>query len=146
MNWTEWADWFSYGHFRGKDIFVFDKKKISHELKNNMHQFRFCPFLRSKLIETVFKLLPDDVRVSKGSGWQYRENYQETPNSIKIVEKVKYEGFTDTNEFYADGVTPIGFKIAKEILQKALNQCGIGDLEVENIIPHVQVSSQKSFN
>ena len=135
MDWTEWAEWFLFGQFRNKDIFVFDKKRISHELKSNMHKFRFCPFLRIKLIETVFQLLPDEVKVSKGSGWQYKENYQETPNSIKIVEKVKYEGFTDTNEFYADGVRPIGFEIANNILKKAFNQCGISDVDPKTIIP-----------
>lgn len=135
MDWTEWARWFSYGNFRKKDIFVFDKKKIRHELANNMHKYRFCPFLRNRLVETVFYLLPNEVRVSQRTGWRYKQNYEKTPNSIKVIQTEKLNGFTTTNEFYSDGVVPIGFEVAKDLLKKAFKTCGINDVDIRGIAP-----------
>lgn len=135
MDWTEWANWFSYGSFRKKDVFVFDKERIKHELANNMHKYRFCPFLRNLLIETVFQLLPNEVRVSKRTGWKYKQNYEETPSSIRIVEKEKHNGFTTTREFYADGVVPIGFEVAREFLKRAFKACGVNDVDIRAIAP-----------
>jgi len=135
MDWTEWADWFSYGRFRKKDVFVFDKARIRHELENNLHAFRFCPFLRPTLIEAVFQLLPDDVRVSERKGWQYKRSYEETPNSIRIVQKEQQDGFVMTNEFNSDGVSPFGYKAAKYILTKAFQACGINDVNIRAVVP-----------
>jgi len=87
MDWSNWAGWFSYGKFVKDDIFQFDREKIAHELKTNLHQVRFCPSLRNTLIETVFKLLPEKIKVSKEGSWHYKEGYHQSPNSIKVVEK-----------------------------------------------------------
>lgn len=135
MDWVEWADWFTYGRFRKKNVFVFDKARIRHELDNNLHSVHHCPFLRRRLIETVFRLLPDDVRVSDRTGWQYKRSYQETPDSIKVVQKERHDGFVMTDEFYADGVAPIGFTVAREILKKAFKACGVRDIGVAQVLP-----------
>jgi len=135
MDWVDWADWFSYGRFTKRDVFVFDKARIRHELENNLRSVQHCPFLRRQLIEAVFGLLPDQVRVSDRAGWQYKRSYQETPDSIKVVQKERHDGFVMTDEFYSDGVSPVGYKVAREILKKAFKTCGIRDVDWRSIIP-----------
>ena len=69
MDWVKWSDWFSYGNFKkggllsARHIFVFDKKRIRHELETNLFQFRFCPHLDFKLVEAVLAQLPEEVEV-----------------------------------------------------------------------------------
>ena len=52
MEWTEWARWLSYGHFeragilKGRTVWVFDKERIEHEVRTNLHRYRYCPHLR----------------------------------------------------------------------------------------------------
>lgn len=135
MDWTEWARWFSYGNFRKKDIFVFNKEKIWHELSNNIHKHRLCPFLRNNLIKTIFHLLPNEVRVSQKNRWKYKKNYEQTIDSIKIIQKEKYDGYTTTDEFYSDGVVPIGFEVARDMLKKAFKSCAIDDVDIKAIVP-----------
>jgi uncharacterized tellurite resistance protein B-like protein len=135
MDWNEWSQWFSYGEFRKKDRFVFDKKRIRHELENNIHRFRFCPYIRRCLIDTVFQLIPEEAHVSRHSAWKYKKNYHETPNSIKIIQKEKHDGFTSVDEFYSDGVTPVGFDLAKDILEKAFKHCSIKDVDYRSFVP-----------
>jgi uncharacterized tellurite resistance protein B-like protein len=135
MDWVQWADWFTYGKWITKDTFEFDKDRISHEVEMNSHQMRFCPHYRGDLLHAVFALLPDRVQVSEREGWKYKENYEQTPNSIKIVQKTSQGGLTYTNEFFTDGVIPVGFEIAKGILKRAFSQCGITDVDVRVILP-----------
>ena len=134
MDWSEWAGWFSHGRFIKDDIFQFDREKIAHELKTNLHRVRYCPHLRKSLIETVFKLLPETVNVSKDGNWHYRGGYHQSPNSIKIVEKRKFGDLTAENEFFADGVNPFGYEVAGEILRKAFRFCGITDVDCKEIV------------
>lgn len=135
MDWVPGADWFTYGKWAGKDTFEFDKDRITHEVEANSHQVRYCPHLRHNLIQAVIALLPDRVRISEQEGWKYKENYEQTPNSIKIIQKKPQEGYTFTNEFFTDGVVPVGFDTAKAILEKAFSQCGITDVDMRIILP-----------
>jgi uncharacterized tellurite resistance protein B-like protein len=135
MDWVQWADWFTYGKWESNDTFQFDKDRIAHEVETNSHRLRFCPHLRRSLLQAVFQLLPDRVRVSNREGWKYKENYEQIPNSIKIVQKTTQDGFSSTNEFFTDGVVPIGFEVAKAILKRAFSQCGITDVDVRAILP-----------
>lgn len=135
MDWVQWADWFTYGKWINKDTFQFDKNRIAHEVETNSHRLRFCPHLRRDLLQTVFQLFPDCVRVADREGWKYKENCEPTPNSIKIVRKTTQEGFSYTNEFFTDGVVPFGFEVAKAILKRAFAKCGITDVDVRAILP-----------
>jgi uncharacterized tellurite resistance protein B-like protein len=135
MDWVEWADWFSYGKYIGNDVFQFDKQRIVHELENRLHGLRFCPHIRVNLIQAVVSFFPERVRVSDRDGWKYKENYQETPDSIKVVRKENYGGVTSAHEFYSDGVAPVGFEVAKAILKKAFAQCAVQDLDVKAVLP-----------
>ena len=133
MEWSDWADWFSYGHFRKKDVFVFDKARIFHEVHTNLHKVKFCPCLRPKLVEQVIALLPAEVSISSRSGWKYKETYEQTPTSIKVIQKEKEDGYTYTNEFHSDGVKPVGHAVANQILTKALKACGIVDVKAKEL-------------
>ncbi len=132
MDWIEWAEWLSYGSFKKKDVFVFDKKRIEYQLKTNYHRIRFCPHLRHRLIPAVLELLPSQIKIDQRL-WKYKESYGEGPNSIKIVVKEKEDGYTLTNEFYTDGVRPVGYSVAKEILTKALKKAGIQDVNIKSL-------------
>ncbi len=94
MDWGKWSDWFSYGSFKKAGLlkavhtFVFDKKRIRHELETNLFRFRFCPHLNFKLVEAVLAQLPNEVEVQQKGDWTYKEDYDESPSSIKIKEKI----------------------------------------------------------
>ncbi len=128
MDWISWADWFAYGKFSKKDVFEFDKNRITHELQTNLHKVRFCPCLRRNLVSKVLELFPERVRVSKRSGWEYRREYEEGPSSIKIVQKEVQDGFAYKEEFWTNGVSPMGYGVAADILKKALKACDIRDV------------------
>ena len=135
MEWTESAEWFSYGRFLSKDVFCFDKERMTHELNVHLHKVRYCPYIRPRLIDAVLRHLPDRARVAQREGWDYRASYRQTPTSIKVVKREDYDGVTMTNEFYSDGVVPVGFAVANAILSKALPECDIRDVDVSVILP-----------
>ena len=130
MDWVSWADWFSYGSFKksgllkSNAVFVFDKKRIRHELETNLYQFRFCPHIDFSLVEAVVELIPDEVEVKPKGQWAYKQDYQESPGCIKVKENVVEDGYTYTNEFYSSGVVPNSPELGLKILQKALKSCG----------------------
>ncbi len=133
MEWGAWANWLSYGQFKRKDRFILDKQRIQHELRNNVHSFRFCPFMRRALMEAVLETLPGEVKISEGHGWQYKESYERTPSCIKVVQTETEDGCTYKREFHADGVAPIGFQVGREILCQALKMCGITDVDANSV-------------
>lgn len=136
MHWSEFSQWFTFGHFKQKDVFVFDKKKIQAELEAASHRYRFCPFLRLPLIKTLLQLFPEEVTISRKSGWKYRGNAQETPNSIKVtIQEATADGAPVLREIYARGVAPIGFAVAKDMLRQAFSKCGITDVSYLSLIP-----------
>ncbi len=140
MEWTEWAGWFSYGRFEkagllgGKRIWIFDKARIEHELLNNLHRFRFCPFLRTKLLSAVLRALPDQVEITDKGPWRYNHSYQEGAGSIKVVEIEKSDGMEFREEYFADGVRPKGLGLLPEILAKAFVEAGVADIKSTDLV------------
>jgi len=131
MNWTEWADWFCYGKWE-KSGFIgskvqwrYDKDRIRHELATNLHRCRHCPHLNASLPEAVLRHLPDVVVPGTDKNWDYHQTYEEVPGAIKIVRKEQSEGFTFSDEFWADGVRPKGLSALADILAKAFHDAGI---------------------
>jgi hypothetical protein len=141
MEWTEWAKWFSYGRFersgilKGRGwIWIFDKPRIEHELSANLHRFRFCPFLRMRLIRAVLAALPDKVEITEGCGWQYSRSYGEVPGSIKMKDVSKTDGFEFESEFYADGVRPQGLREVERLLQRAFAEASVTDVDASSLV------------
>lgn len=130
MDWSKWADWFSYGSFRKggiwnkRHVFAFDKKRIRHELETNLFGFRFCPHLDFRLIEAVIEQLPDEVEVKPKGPWAYKQDYDESPGSIKIKEEVVEDGYSYTNTFFTSGVVPRTPELGLTILKKAFQSAG----------------------
>lgn len=130
MEWTEWAQWFSYGSWqkvglvRTSYVFVFDKERIRHELATNLFRFRFCPHMQQGLVEAVLKHFPEQVEVTSNGDWKYSHLYEAAPGSIKIIEREGTGSVTFTNEYYSDGVRPRGFAVLADILKKAFKECG----------------------
>ena len=132
LDWTEWADWLTYGKFTqsGKGAYwSFDKDRIRHEMMTSLHRYRYCPFLRSKLLETVLKLLPEKIEVMADNGWGLKECYDDSPNAMTVVKKTDY----GREETKYDGVRPKGLVALREIVIKALKECGISDISVDEI-------------
>lgn len=140
MDWADWARWFSYGKFvrsgvlKNTIVWVFDKERIKHELLTNLHKYRYCPFIRLKLCDAVLRHLPDQIDVASDKNWEYSRSYDEVPGAIKIVETKKEEGFTFTDEYYADGVRPRGLGILKELLASAFKDAEVSDVTVAQLV------------
>jgi hypothetical protein len=101
-----------------------------------MQNCKFCPFLRENLIYKVLELLPEKAQVGDRTGWKYKHDYQEGPNSIKVVEIQKQDDYEFKDEFYSDGVIPIGYSSAHNILKEAFRQCGITNVDINLLAPN----------
>jgi hypothetical protein len=140
MDWTDWAQWFSYGRWqkegflRSGYVFVFDKERIRHELAANRHRYRFCPFTRTQLAEAVLRHLPDQVEVTPDGHWKYNRAYEALPGAIRVTEREGSGDLVYTNEYYADGVRPKGYAILAEILKKAFDECRATDIEARALL------------
>jgi uncharacterized tellurite resistance protein B-like protein len=127
MDWNEWSNWFSYGRWEkagmlGKrNVWVFDKERIRHDLATNLHRFRFCPYLSQSFVAAVLSAFPDRVEITDNGPWKYHSAFEEVPGSIKITEKEGEGEFTYTREYYADGVRPRGLLPLSNILMKAFS-------------------------
>lgn len=141
MDWTEWSDWFSYGQFRttsglrGKrTIFIFDKKRIRHELETSLFNCKFCPYLQFDLIEAVLDEFPNRVTITNKSNWTYKQDYTESPDSIKVTMKITENGCTYVKEFYSSGVVPKSVSIGVNILKKAFEACHYDTEKVKGLL------------
>ena len=140
MDWTDWANWFSYGQWqkagflKNTVVFAFDKRRIQHELATALYRFRFCPHMRTTMIEAVLRNLPERVEVTSKGPWRYNRCYEEVPGSIKVVEKEESGGFTYPTEYYSDGVRPRGHDIYADILKKVLQECTCKDVSINNLV------------
>lgn len=136
MEWTDWAQWLSYGRWhksgflRSNYVFLFDKERIRHELSTNLYRYRFCPYMRTQFAEAVLKHLPDQVEVTPTSDWKYSRAYETSPGAIKVTEREGSGDFVYTSEYYADGVRPKGYGSLADILKKALDECKVTDIQV----------------
>jgi uncharacterized tellurite resistance protein B-like protein len=136
MEWTDWAQWLSYGRWeksgflRSNYVFVFDKDRIRHELATNLYRYRFCPYMRTQFAEAVLKHLPDQVEVTPTSDWKYSRAYETLPGAIKVIEREGSGDFVCTSEYYADGVRPKGYAVLTDILKKAIDECRVTDVKV----------------
>ena len=144
MEWTEWADWFSYGVFKTsglmnkKNKFVFDKKRIRHELEANLYRYKLCPYIQFDLIEAILNEFPDEVLPNSKGPWVYKRDYNETPGALKIIEKTSSNGYTYTDEYYSTGVVPKTVSIGLEILEKAFKACGYRSKEIRQLLEYTE--------
>lgn len=140
MDWTEWANWFCYGRWEkagilgGKVQWRFDKDRIRHELATNLFRYRFCPHLQSDLYEAVLRHLPDSVVPDSDPNWAYHRQYDQAPGAIKVVEKEGSGVLTYTNEFWADGVRPLGLRALADVLSEALQELGNSSVSVKDLL------------
>jgi uncharacterized tellurite resistance protein B-like protein len=127
LDWSDWSSWFSLGHWERigvlskRNVWVFDKARIRHNIATNIHRFRFCPYLHETFVEAVVLSIPEKVEISDNGPWKYNAVYEETPGSIKITEREGEGNFSFTREYYADGVRPRGLLPLKEILARAFS-------------------------
>lgn len=142
MSWASWEHWFSYGKFidfnsnTNEAVFVFDKSRIRHDLESNLYRIRLCPYLNVKLIENIFEIFPAEVEVSttKKTEWRFKEDYEQSPGSVFISEKVADGGLIYTSEYYSSGVIPNGQSVGLKILKKALDKLGISSEDMQAVL------------
>jgi hypothetical protein len=137
MDWSDWAPWLSYGSFSktlmgmGPYEWGFDKKRIRHELEANLFRFRNCPHLNFEFIEAVLEVFPASVCVEKSSDWTYSKSYEFAPGCIKIKEVEKTDFGSWTNEYFSDGMRPVGLSVFAEIIRGALAKVQRDDITPE---------------
>lgn len=140
MDWTEWSEWFCYGAWekggllRNKPKWRFNKQKILHELKTNLNKYRFCPHIQTELYEVVIKYLPETVSPDSDKHWDFHRNYEQVPGAIKVVVENKDDGFTCSDEFWANGVQPKGLDPLTEILSKAFKELSYNKISVKQLL------------
>ena len=106
-----------------RNVWIFDKERIRHDVATNLHRFRFCPYLNKDFVDAVVSAFPDRVEITDNGPWKYNNVYEETPGSIKIIEKEGDGEFSYSREYYADGVRPRGLLPLQDILNKAFSAC-----------------------
>ena len=140
MDWTGWADWFSYGQWEksdwlGQDYqWRFDKKRIRHELEASLYRYRFCPYLKTELVAAVLRHFPEVAIPGEDSAWGYRTVYEETPGAIKIVQQEGAGSYVFTREFWSDGVFPKGLSGLNEILSMALRDLKMREPSLSSLL------------
>ena len=140
MDWTEWSNWFSFGKWEKSGFlkstytFVFDKQRIRHDLETSLYRFRFCPHMRTKLMEAVFSHFPEQAEVTSDGPWKYSRCYEQVPGCIKVTVKEEIGSSFYTSEYYSDGVRPRGHALYSEVLKKAIQDCTCSDVSVSNIL------------
>lgn len=140
MDWTGWSRWFSYGKFvrsgvlKTTYVWVFDKERIKHELMTNLHRYRYCPFMRPRLIDAVLRYLPEQVNAASDRNWEYNRSHDEAPGAIKIVDVKREEGYTYKDEYFADGVRPKGLDILKNLLATAFKDAQVSDVTISQLV------------
>ncbi|MDU9050239.1 MAG: zinc ribbon domain-containing protein [Candidatus Electrothrix sp. Rat3] len=140
MGWNEWADWFGYGAFQSSDrgekvSFVFDKKRIRHELESNLYTCRLCPYLQLDLIEAILEVFPNKVTPRDKGNWKYKRDFTETPNSI-IVKTGTDFGLAYLDEYYSSGVLPSSIDVGINLLRKALRKCNRPSNDIKGVLEY----------
>ena len=77
----------------------------------------------------VLKYLPEIIVPEGDKNWSYRRGYEQTPGSIKVIEK----NDTFSQEYWSDGVRPIGHFVFVDVLKKALGDTGSSPLWLQNV-------------
>lgn len=127
------TDWLNYGRFIDQHTFVFDKDRILYELRQRLRVVRLCPYLDEKLVAAVMELLPDRVQVGATTGWDYRQTYQPDPSAIRVARTRRYGSFTDTEEFYANGVTCTSLEWPLQLIEAAAKRAGLAYLHTADL-------------
>ena len=78
----------------------------------------------------VLKYLPEVVIPEGDKNWNYRQVYNQAAGSIKVVEK----NASFMQEYWSDGVRPIGHYVLVDILSKSLRDIGNSPSWVQNLI------------
>jgi hypothetical protein len=140
LDWTEWADWFSYGRFTKSPsakhgvFFTFDKDRIRHDLEANVAGVRRCPHFRPSLLESLLATLPDQVEPGPNGDWQFNRAYQEVPGCIKVTEIDSSSGFEYKSEYFSDGVRPRGLGALHKLLKRVFTQSAVTDITADELL------------
>ncbi len=128
MEWSDWANWFTYGNFekvgmlKNQVAFKFNKEKIKHELSTNLFKCKYCPHLKFNFIEKALNKFPSEIIINDKSEWKYKRDYNEAPGAIKVISKTTEDGYTFTDEFYSSGVVPKSVSIGIDIIKSVINE------------------------
>lgn len=141
MEWSDWANWFTYGNFekvgllKNQVVFKFNKEKIKHELITNLFKCKYCPHLKFDFIEKALDKFPIEIIINDKSDWKYKRDYNETPGAIKVTTKTSEGGYTITDEFYSSGVVPKSLSIGMEIIKSVIKESNNFN-EIKQILEH----------
>jgi len=106
MNWQKDAAWFCYGYFESKEIFLLDKKKISHQLEQRLQSYHLCPYLARKKLPHIIQALPDKIMIDN-KAWDYQTTEKEILGAYRLENPLRW----------AFGVSPLNLNLAVEIIR-----------------------------
>jgi len=106
MNWQKDAAWFCYGHFENKQLFLWDKKKIRHQLENQLQPYRCCPHFDQKKLPQIIQALPDKIMIDNKT-WDYQTTDKEVLGAYRLENSLRW----------AFGVSPLNLTLAVEIIR-----------------------------
>jgi rRNA maturation endonuclease Nob1 len=141
MDWSDWANWFTYGNFekvgllKNQVVFRFNKEKIKHELSTNLFKCKYCPHIKFDFIEKILEKFPNEIIINDKSDWKYKKDYNETPGAIKVITKTTDDGYTFTDEFYSSGVVPKSISIGMELIKSVIKESNNFN-EIKQILEH----------
>lgn len=106
MNWQKEVEWLRYGYFENKEIFLLDKKKISHQLENQLQPYHLCPYLSRKKLPQIIQALPDKIMIDNKT-WDYQTTDREILGACRL----------ENSQRWALGVSPLNLNLAVEIIR-----------------------------
>jgi len=135
MDWTEWGDWFSFGHFSAENTFVFDKNRIRLELESKLASARLCPHLKLKFVKAVLSLMPAEAKLTPKGPWKYKECADDAPGAAKVMIEDDLTSITgDKRQGFVSGVIPRDRKLAGKIIQQALKKLSVNAKEYRDLV------------
>jgi hypothetical protein len=77
--------WLEYGSMTKSGVWVFDKKRIKHELEHQLHENSLCPVLDPAKVLQTLDSLPDRIDPKKDADWEYDTRYEKVKGAYKDV-------------------------------------------------------------
>jgi hypothetical protein len=90
-------EWLSLGHLQADGTWVFDKARITEQVKRNLSSgFQHCPAFDAEFVELMLEIFPERVNPAEDPRWRHLETRQgETigvgPADVDKAKKILYE-------------------------------------------------------
>lgn len=88
LHFEEHSDLFTFGKWINKEgDWQFDKEQIRHHIENDLHEYRFCPAMKTGFLIELIEAFPSIVNPNKDKNWKFVEDYDGDEDSLPVVKK-----------------------------------------------------------